>query len=86
MLPINLPFRFGRLKFPVKLCFLITTNNVWHRTLNIVGLDQTFNVFPIVNNFMWLGHVSHANEIFLRRSQKVRHLDLRYWPQQYIII
>ena len=70
IIPTDLPFRFKRVQFPVRLCFSITINKSQGQTFNTVGVDLSEDVFTHGQLYVALSRVGNSKNLFVYTADK----------------
>lgn len=75
MEPTDVPFRFKRIQFPVKLAFVITINKAQGQTLEVAGIDLEKNCFSHGQLYVACSRVrSQENMFILAKNRKTKNV------------
>ena len=65
IIPVDMPFEFKRLQFPVKLSFAITIKRSQGQSLGVVGLYLEFPCFSHGQLYVFSSRVGSAQNLFI---------------------
>lgn len=64
-IPTDVPFKYKRLQFPIKLAFAITINRCQGQTLKIIGIDLQENVFTHGQLYVALSRTGNSRNQYI---------------------
>lgn len=77
-IPTDVPFKYKRLQFPIKLCYGITFNKCQGQTLNFSGVDLRENVFSHGQLYVALSRIGNpSNQHVLSSTKFIRNVVYR---------
>ncbi|XP_022169936.1 uncharacterized protein LOC111033491 [Myzus persicae] len=65
IIPSDLPFKFKRIQFPVKLAFAMTINKAQGQTLNVAGIDLSVQCFSHDQLYATLSRVTSKFNLYI---------------------
>ncbi|KAK1337430.1 hypothetical protein QTO34_002057, partial [Cnephaeus nilssonii] len=65
MIPMDMPFQFKRLQFPIRLAFAITINKAQGQSLELCGLDLDTDCFSHGQLYVACSRVSKPDNLYI---------------------
>jgi ATP-dependent DNA helicase PIF1 len=71
LIPSDIPFRFKRLRFPLRVSFAITINKAQGQSFNTVGVDVSEECFSHGQLYVVCSRATNKNQLFIYSRQTV---------------